>query len=54
MEKQPFDENHACEELNPIQPIDSKTKNWTSYFKEFLMLFQAIVLGFFVENQRET
>lgn len=54
MEKQPFDENHFTEERNSNEPIDSKTKNWTSYFKEFLMLFLAIVLGFFVENQRET
>lgn len=28
-------------------------KKWTHYFWEFLMLFLAISLGFFVENQRE-
>ena len=28
-------------------------KNWKSYFWEFLMLFLAISLSFFVENQRE-
>ena len=28
-------------------------KNWKSYFWEFLMLFFAVTLGFFVENQRE-
>jgi hypothetical protein len=28
-------------------------KNWKSYFWEFLMLFLAITLSFFVENQRE-
>lgn len=28
-------------------------KNWKGYFWEFLMLFLAISLGFFVENQRE-
>ena len=28
-------------------------KNWRSYFWEFLMLFLAVTLGFFVENQRE-
>jgi hypothetical protein len=28
-------------------------KTWKSYFWEFLMLFLAITLGFFVENQRE-
>ncbi len=35
-----------------ISPL--KKKNWKSYFKEFFMLFLAIVLGFIVENQRET
>ena len=28
-------------------------KRWTHYFWEFLMLFLAVTLGFFVENQRE-
>jgi hypothetical protein len=28
-------------------------KNWRSYFWEFLMLFLAVTLGFFVENRRE-
>lgn len=28
-------------------------KNWRSYLWEFLMLFLAVTLGFFVENQRE-
>ncbi len=28
-------------------------KNWKSYFWEFLMLFLAVTLGFFAENQRE-
>src|SRR4249919_3505299 len=32
---------------------DHKKKNWKSYFWEFLMLFLAITLSFFVENQRE-
>lgn len=31
-----------------------KKRNWKSYFKEFFMLFLAISLGFFVENQRES
>jgi hypothetical protein len=42
------------EESQPIQPLNSKKRNWNSYFKEFFMLFLAIVLGFFVENQRES
>ncbi|HSN61269.1 MAG TPA: hypothetical protein VLR49_10055, partial [Ferruginibacter sp.] len=28
-------------------------KNWKNYFWEFIMLFLAVTLGFFVENQRE-
>ena len=28
-------------------------KKWTHYFWEFLMLFLAVTLGFFAENQRE-
>ena len=28
-------------------------KRWTHYFWEFLMLFLAVTLGFFVENKRE-
>jgi len=31
----------------------SPRKKWTHYFWEFLMLFLAVTLGFFVENQRE-
>ncbi len=30
-----------------------KRKKWTHYFWEFFMLFLAVTLGFFVENQRE-
>jgi hypothetical protein len=31
----------------------SPRKKWTHYFWEFFMLFIAVTLGFFVENQRE-
>ncbi len=31
----------------------TERKKWTHYFWEFLMLFFAVTLGFFVENQRE-
>ncbi len=31
----------------------SREKKWTHYFWEFFMLFLAVTLGFFVENQRE-
>ncbi|MDP2040188.1 MAG: hypothetical protein Q8S14_05610 [Algoriphagus sp.] len=53
MEKQSINQDQTIEERNPNEPIVSKKRNWTSYFKEFLMLFLAVVLGFFVENQRE-
>lgn len=53
MEKQPINQDQTFEERNPNEPTVSKKKNWSSYFKEFFMLFLAISLGFFVENQRE-
>jgi len=31
----------------------TERKKWTHYFWEFLMLFLAVTLGFFVENRRE-
>lgn len=31
----------------------TERKKWSHYFWEFLMLFLAVTLGFFVENQRE-
>ena len=31
----------------------SPRRKWTHYFWEFFMLFMAVTLGFFVENQRE-
>ena len=31
----------------------TERRKWTHYFWEFLMLFLAVTLGFFVENQRE-
>src|SRR4029079_5150746 len=31
----------------------TERKKWHHYFWEFLMLFLAVTLGFFVENQRE-
>ncbi len=34
-------------------PIAIGRKKWRHYFWEFLMLFLAVTLGFFVENQRE-
>ena len=52
MEENQVSENEK--DLSNKEVISSlKKRNWTSYIKEFLMLFLAIVLGFFVENQRE-
>lgn len=52
-----MEENQPTEnekDLSNKEVINSlKKKNWKSYFKEFFMLFLAISLGFFVENQRE-
>jgi hypothetical protein len=48
MEKVKFNPEEDPQVIHP-----EKKKNWKSYFKEFFMLFLAIVLGFFVENQRE-
>lgn len=35
------------------QHSHSQKKKWTHYFWDFLMLFLAVTMGFFVENQRE-
>ena len=35
------------------QHTHTPRKKWHHYFWEFLMLFMAVTLGFFVENQRE-
>ncbi|SMD42777.1 hypothetical protein SAMN00777080_1342 [Aquiflexum balticum DSM 16537] len=53
MENQPIDQDQTIEESNAKESKVSKKRNWSSYFKEFFMLFLAISLGFFVENQRE-
>lgn len=41
------------EEKKNQQPEPSNPKLWGNYFKEFLMLFLAVFLGFWVENQRQ-
>src|SRR6476660_7957251 len=35
------------------QHTHTERKKWTHYLWEFFMLFLAVTLGFFVENQRE-
>ena len=54
---------NTSNDINPSQETENMEvhhhahhhgmKNWKSYFWEFLMLFLAVTLGFFVENQRE-
>jgi len=39
-------------ELQDIK-VKSKKSSWQKYVMEFLMVFAAITLGFFAENQRE-
>jgi Na+/glutamate symporter len=51
MEKQPVNQDQTIEESNAKETRVSKKINWSSYFKEFFMLFLAISLGFFVENK---
>ena len=52
------DNNNPSPEIEPME-VHHHThhthdkRNWKSYFWEFLMLFLAVTLGFFVENQRE-
>ena len=47
-------DNHE-EEISNKEVINSlKKKNWTSYFKEFFMLFLAVFCGFLAENYRES
>src|SRR6187431_2962739 len=54
----------TTENINPDQEVENmevhhhnhhthEKRNWKSYFWEFLMLFLAVTLGTFVENQRE-
>ena len=45
-------EVHQHSHLASGETHTSRNK-WTHYFWEFLMLFLAVTLGFFVENQRE-
>jgi hypothetical protein len=52
-EKQQIPEGQPQENQSSAVLAPASKKNWTSYFKEFFMLFLAISLGFFVENQRE-
>lgn len=55
-----MDENKNIPEIQPKendQPVLHATtvkKNWTSYIKEFLMLFLAVFCGFLAENYRDS
>jgi hypothetical protein len=37
-----------------MQQAEKSFRNWKEYGMEFLMLFAAVTLGFFAENQRES
>lgn len=37
-----------------MQQVEKSFRNWKEYGMEFLMLFAAVTLGFFAENQRES
>ena len=37
-----------------MQQAENNFRNWKEYGMEFLMLFAAVTLGFFAENQRES
>ncbi len=49
------DTNHEAEnmEVHHHTHHPHEKRNWKSYFWEFTMLFLAVTLGFFIENQRE-
>jgi hypothetical protein len=54
-----MEENKNIQEILPTEskqtsvlPSDTK-REWTSYFKEFLMLFLAVFAGFMAENYRD-
>ena len=37
-----------------MQVDEKNARSWKEYGMEFLMLFAAVTLGFFAENQRES
>jgi hypothetical protein len=49
-----MEENQNNPEIQkPVMNATSDKRNWTSYFKEFLMLFLAVFAGFMAENYRD-
>jgi len=53
MEENQVRENQLNVPTNEVIILPKK-RYWKSYFKEFFMLFLAVSLGFFVENQWES
>ncbi len=50
-----MEENQNIPEVKPAgipAPLLADRRNWTSYFKEFFMLFLAVFCGFLAENYR--
>jgi len=56
-ENQNTTEEHSsknqCQILYQDVLVHAKKRNFSSYFKEFLMLFLAVFSGFMAENYRE-
>lgn len=46
-------EIQPAENSQPVLPTSPPKRNWTSYLKEFLMLFLAVFAGFMAENYRD-
>lgn len=52
-ENQNKPEVQAAENSQPVLLTSPAKRKWTSYFKEFLMLFLAVFAGFMAENYRD-
>jgi hypothetical protein len=52
-QNQNIPEEQPTENQPPMVAFSSK-RDWTSYFKEFLMLFLAVFCGFLAENYRDS
>lgn len=53
VENQNIPEVQPAENSQPVLLTSPPKRKWTSYFKEFLMLFLAVFAGFMAENYRD-
>lgn len=53
VENQNIPEAQPAENSQPVLLTSPPKRKWTSYFKEFLMLFLAVFAGFMAENYRD-